>query len=228
MHKVLITILSLCSAIVLAQNTSTGGNINTVGNRVFLSQTKLIKTSEIREGSPYYNGESFLKADILDYSKNLQELRYNAYSDEMEFMSNKEVYIADKEPGMLVNFEDLNKKYICLNYNFGFGNRYGYLVLLVSDSQKYSLYKREKFELLKGEKSPNGITKDRNDYYSKEKDLYLLSYNGDFKKIDNSKKSLVDAFGAKSNEAELYLKTNKLNIKKESDLIKLISYMNTL
>ncbi|AZA61519.1 hypothetical protein [Chryseobacterium indoltheticum] len=228
MYKILITFLSLFSAGVLAQNTSTGGNINTVGNRVFLSQTKLIKTSEVRDGDPYYNGASFLKADIPNYSKNLQKLRYNAYSDEMEFTSDNEVYIADKESGMIVNFEDLNKKYICLNYNFGFGDRYGYLVLLVSNPQKYSLYKREKFELLKGEKSINGINKDRNDYYSKEKDLYLLSYNGDFKKIDNSKKNLLEAFGSKSNEVDLYLKTNKINFKKESDLIKLISYMNTL
>lgn len=227
MNKVLITFLSLLSAGVLAQNTSTGGNINTVGNRVFLSQTKLIKTSEVRDGDPYYNGTSFLKADIPGYSKKLQELRYNAYSDEMEFSSDNDVYIADKEPGMVVGFEDLNKKYICLNYNFGFGDRYGYLVLLVSNPQKYSLYKREKFELLKGEKSINGINKDRNDYYSKEKDLYLLGYENDFKKLDN-KKNLLEAFNSKSNEVENYLKKNKINLKKESDLIKLISYMNTL
>lgn len=228
MYKVLITFLSLFSAGVLAQNTSTGGNINTVGNRVFLSQTKLIKTSEVRDGNPYYNGTSFLKADIPGYSKKLQELRYNAYSDEMEFSSDNEVYIADKEPGMVVGFEDLNKKYICLNYNFGFGDRYGYLVLLVSNPQKYSLYKREKFELLKGEKSINGINKDRNDYYSKEKDLYLLGYQKDFKKLDNSKKSLLEVFNSKSNEVENYLKTNKINLKKEADLIKLITYVNTL
>lgn len=227
MYKLLFTFLSLFSVSVIAQNTSTAGNINTVGNRVFLSQTKLIKTSEVRDGDPYYNGTNFLKADIPGYSKKLQELRYNAYSDEMEFSSDNEVYIADKEPGMVVGFEDLNKKYICLNYNFGFGDRYGYLVLLVSNPQKYSLYKREKFELLKGEKSINGINKDRNDYYSKEKDLYLLGYENDFKKLDN-KKNLLEAFNSKSNEVENYLKTNKINLKKESDLIKLISYMNTL
>lgn len=228
MQKILITILSLYSVMFLSQTTNTGGNINTVGNRVFLSQTKLIKTSEVRDGSPYYNGNSFLKTDIPGYSKDLQELRYNAYSDEMEFMSDNEVYAVDKEPGMLVNFKNLNKTYICLNYNFGFGNRFGYLLLLVSNPSKYSLYKREKVELLKGEKSPNGITKDRNDYYSKEKDLYLLGYNGDFRKIDANRKNLIEAFGAKSNEVKNYLEANKLNLKKEVDLIKLVSYINTL
>lgn len=228
MHKLLIVVFSVFSLYVEAQTTSTGGNINTVGNRVFLSQTKLIKTSEIREGSPYSNGDSFLNAEISGYSKNVPKLRYNAYTDEMEFQQNNEVYIADKESGMQVSFEDVKKNYVCLNYDFGFGNRYGYLLLLLSNPKKYSLYKREKVELLKGEKSPNGITKDRNDYYSKEKDLYLLSYNGTYKKIDNNKKNLLEEFGSKSSEVENYLKENRINLKKESDLIKLVTYVNTL
>ncbi|QQQ26778.1 hypothetical protein [Chryseobacterium indoltheticum] len=100
--------------------------------------------------------------------------------------------------------------------------------MVLVDNPKYSIYKKERVELLKGEESLYAYSKDVNDYYAEGKDLYLLSYNGDFKKIDNSKKNLLEAFGSKSNEVDLYLKTNKINLKKESDLIKLISYMNTL
>lgn len=209
-----------------SQNTSTGGAINTNDGRVFLSPKRTVTPSEVIDGSPYYNGNDFKKVSISGYSKNVQDLRYNSYSDEMEFLNGNEVFSINKENGMVVTFTGINKTYECINYNWEGRDKFGYLVQLVNNPEKYSLYKKEKTELLKGEKSPNGITKDRNDYYAKDKDSYILKNKETFISIPKNKKEFSNKFN--NSEIESYLKKNDINFKKESDLIKLISYMNTL
>lgn len=209
-----------------SQNTSVGGAVNTNNGRVFLSPKRTINPSEIIDGSPYYNGDDFKKVSISGYSNNVQDLRYNSYSDEMEFLNGNEVFTISKEAGMIINFTGINKIYECINYNWEGRNKFGYLVQLVNNPEKYSLYKKERTELLKGEKSPNGITKDRNDYYVKDKDTYILKNKEEFISFPKNKKEFINKFN--NSQIESYLKQNDINFKKESDLIKLISYMNTL
>lgn len=220
-----LVIISFTSPL-FCQNTSTGGAINTNDGRVFLSPKRTIAPSEIIDGSPYYNGNDFKKVFISGYSKNVQDLRYNSYSDEMEFSDGSDVFSINKESGMIVNFTTINKIYECISYNIEGRDKFGYLVQLVINPDKYSLYKKEKTELLKGEKSPNGITKDRNDYFVKDKELYILKNKDAFISFPKSKKEFTNKFN--NSQMEVYMKQNNINLKKESDLIKLISYMNTL
>lgn len=208
-----------------SQNTSNGGVVNTNDGRVFLSPKKTITPSEVIEGSPFYNGDDFKKVSISGFSKNVQDLRYNTYADEMEFQQGNEIFSINKEDGMILHFTGINKIYECINYNLK-GDRFGYLVQLINSPEKYSLYKKEKIELLKGEKSPNGITKDRNDYYAKEKESYILKNKATFISFPKNKKEFISKFN--NFQIESYLKQNDINFKKETDLIKLISYMNTL
>ncbi|WP_223558173.1 hypothetical protein [Chryseobacterium lathyri] len=211
-----------------AQNANKSGNISTNNaQRLPFEDRKLIGDTEIRDGSPYVNGNGFKKVSISGYSNNVPDLRYNAFSDEMEFLNGKDTYSANKENGQIIKFVD-GKVYECLNYNLEGKDKFGYLVQLVNNPEKYSLYKREKIELLKGEKSPNGITKDRNDYYAKEKDVYIIKKNGSFTKMAKNKKDLLSDFPIKSDEVETFIKEKQVNFKSEADLIKLVTYMNTL
>lgn len=212
----------------LAQVTNKSGNVGTNNvQRLLFEERKLIGDTETRDGSPYFNGDTFKKASIYGYSKDIPDLRYNAFSDEMEFYNGKDIYSANKENGQIIKFND-GKIYECLNYNLDGKDKLGYLVQLVSNPEKYSLYKREKIELLKGEKSNNGITKDRNDYYAKEKDVYIIQKNGVFTKIAKNKKEFLNDFMFKKNELNEFIKEKQINLKLESDLIKLIVYMNSL
>ncbi|REC80184.1 hypothetical protein DRF60_00255 [Chryseobacterium elymi] len=211
-----------------AQNANISGNISTNNvQRLPFEERKLIGDTEVREGSPYLNGDDFKKVNIPGYSSNVPDLRYNAFSDEMEFLNGKDTYSANKENGQIIKFID-GKIYECLNYNLEGKDKFGYLVQLVHNPEKYSLYKREKVELLKGEKSPNGITKDRNDYYAKEKDIYIIRKNETFTKMAKNKKGFFSDLSLKSDEVEKFIKEKQINFKSEADLIKLVTYMNTL
>lgn len=216
------------SLFTFAQNTNKSGGINTNNvQRLPFEDRKLIGDTEVRDGSPYLSGDAFKKVSISGYSSNVPDLRYNAFSDEMEFLNGKDIYSANKENGQIIKFSE-GKVYECLNYKLEGKDKFGYLLQLINSPENYSLYKREKVELLKGEKSPNGITKDRNDYYTKEKDIYIIRKNGVFTKMAKNKKELLNDFSVKSDHVEKFIKEKQINFKSEVDLIKLVTYMNTL
>lgn len=177
------------------------------------------------DGTPYVNGDKFSKVIIKDYSKNVQDLRYNAYEDEMEFKTGDELFYANKENNLKIQFPTLNKTYKCFNYTYDGKTKLGYLVVLI-DSPKYFLYKREKMELLKGEKSQNAYSKDANDYYAKEKDLYLVSKNNQLSKFPKNFNDASEFFSIDKKELESFVKSNKINFNKELDLIKLVEFVN--
>lgn len=184
------------------------------------------KTKEyVIDGSPYTSSKDFSKVTIPTYGKDVQPLRYNAYEDEMEFFQNDETYFANKEEGMEISFPDLKKTYVCLIYNVDSNRKLGYLVLL-QKGVKYNLYKREKVELLKGEKSPNAYSKDANDYYAKEKDIYLVSIDNKYYKLPKSIKDLTEIPFANPKNVMDFAKANKINLNKEADLIKLVDFIN--
>lgn len=200
-------------------------NVSFSTGNFFMRGGRPTSIDRVIDGSPYTTGKDFSKVVIPSYSKNVQQLRYNAFEDEMEFSQNNEVYFANKEEGLEINFPDLKKTYICITYNIDDNRKQGYLVLLHKGS-KYNLLKREKVELLKGEKSPNAYTKDANDYYAKEKDLYLISKDNRYYKLPKNIKDLTQIPSDDQKALSDFAKNNKINFTKEADLIKLVEYMN--
>lgn len=225
MNRIILIALALVTNVMYGQVGNENVSFST-GNFFMRGNRPSTKEKTI-DGTPYINGNDFSKVVIGGYSKNVQNLRYNANEDEMEFKEGEEIYFTNKEDGLKIDFPTLRKTYQCLNYSFDNKNRFGYLVLLV-DHPKYSLFKKEKIELLKGEKSPNAYSKDANDYYAKQKDLYLVRKENTFHKFPKNQKELINDFSLNKNEAEKFIKDNKLNFSKEEDLKKIIDYLNNI
>lgn len=57
---------------------------------------------------------------------------------------------------------------------------------------------------------------------------YYLAKDTKLTKIRNDKKALLKALSDKATELEAYIKTNKLDLKKDADLAKVVDYYNTL
>ncbi|MCT2563117.1 hypothetical protein [Chryseobacterium herbae] len=200
-------------------------NVVTTPDGFYSKPGRVRKEDRKIDGSPYVNGDKFEKVMIKDYSKNVQDLRYNAYRDEMEFEIGNELYNANKTEGLKVNFPSLKKTYESINYSYDSKTNSGYLVLLV-DSPKFSLYKREKMELMAGTRSNNGFTKDANDYYERDKDLYLVAKNKKFSKFPKNVSEASEFFSVDKKELETFVKSNKINFNKEPDMIKLVEFIN--
>ncbi|SKB81517.1 hypothetical protein SAMN05660477_01278 [Soonwooa buanensis] len=223
MKKIFFAVVMIASQMTFAQ----AGNENvsfSTGN-FFTRANRPSSKDYVIDGSPYTSSKDFAKVIIANYSKDVQPLRYNAYEDEMEFSQNNETFFANKEEGLKINFPDLKKTYVCLNYRIDDKSKLGYLVLL-QDGTKTKLYKREKVELLKGEKSPNAYGKDANDYYAKEKDVYLIYSNNSYYKIPKNMKDFVSLPLDNKEKISDFVKSNKINLSKEADLIKLVEFIN--
>ncbi|AZA66797.1 hypothetical protein EG345_20465 [Chryseobacterium carnipullorum] len=200
-------------------------NVVTTPDGFYSKPGRVTKEDRRIDGSPYVNGDKFEKVIIKDYSKNVQDLRYNAYRDEMEFKLGDELYNANKTEGLKVQFLSLKKTYESVTYSYDGKTKSGYLVLLV-DKPKFSLYKREKMELMGGTRSNNGFTKDANDYYERDKDLYLIAKDKKFLKFPKNTSEASEVFSIDKKELESFVKSNKINFNKEPDMIKLVEFIN--
>lgn len=200
-------------------------NVVTTPDGFYSKPGRVRKEDHKIDGSPYVNGDKFEKVIIKDYSKNVQDLRYNAYRDEMEFKIGDELYNANKTEGLKVSFPSLKKTYESINYSYDSKTKSGYLVLLV-DNPKFSLYKREKMELMTGTKTNNGFTQDANDYYERDKDLYLVAKDKKFSKFPKNVSEASEIFSIDKKELETFVKSNKINFNKEPDMIKLVEFVN--
>ncbi|UWX59499.1 hypothetical protein N0B40_13900 [Chryseobacterium oranimense] len=224
MKKITFIITILVGQSLFSQNSDIL-NVVTTPDGFYSKPGRVHKEDRKIDGSPYVNGDNFEKVTIKDYSKNVQDLRYNAYQDEMEFKMGEELYNANKTEGLKIHFPALKKTYESLTYSYEGKTRTGYLVILV-DNPKFSLYKREKMELMGGTKSNNGFTKDANDYYEKDKDLYLIAKDKKFSKFPKNTADAAAIFSVDKKDLDNFVKSNKINFNKEPDMIKLVEFIN--
>lgn len=223
MKKILLIVFGFTISVVEAQAGSE--NVSYSTENIFMRANRPTTKEYVIDGNPYTTGEKFSKVMIKGFSKDVQDLRYNAYEDEMEFKNGEELFYVNKGTNIKIQFPDLKKTYESLTYTYDGKVKSGYLVLLV-DNPKFSLYKREKMELLKGEKSTNSYTKDANDYYAKETDLYLVAKDKKFSKFPKNVSEASGIFSIDKKELETFVKSNKINFNKEPDMIKLIEFVN--
>ncbi|WP_411897229.1 hypothetical protein [Elizabethkingia occulta] len=224
MKKIFLLPVSFFSMLIFAQTGSDNMAVSAQGEMFFMMGKKNIINEKAIDGSPYVNGNNFIKVQIPNYNKSIPDLRYNANSDEMEFRNENDIYFVNKQPQIKIDFLSLNKSYECLNYNINDKNYFGYLVVLV-DNAKFSLYKKESIEIVKGEKGSNPFVTDQNDFYGKVKNQYLLKKGNHFSKISKNVKDIINLFDNKT-DVENYIKTNKIDLSKENDLIKFVKYTN--
>lgn len=219
--------LFLLSATLSVYAQTGNDNVFMSSDKIFTLGGKRVKSGEYKiDGNPYTNSKNFEKVVIDGYSKNVQDLRYNAYADEMEYLDKKDTYYADKTEGLTIAFPSLKKTYIVKHYTYMGNDKFGYLVLLSKKDGKYGLFKREKVELIPGEKSPNAFGKDANDYYAKEKDIYLVSNGSTFYKLPKNVNELAEQLSLDKNKVQDFAKSNKINFNKEEDLVKLFDFIN--
>ena len=224
MKKIHLLSASFFSILAFAQTGTDNMAVSAQGEMFFMMGKKNVSSDNNIDGTPYADGDKFVKVKIPNYNKPIQDMRYNVYADEMEFRNGIDTYFLNKQPLIKIEFPSLKKTYECINYTFNEKTYLGYLVVLAEGS-KYSLYKKESMEILKGEKAANPFVKDQNDFYSKVKSYYLLKKGNRFIKLSKNTKDVSSAFDNPSS-IEDFIKTNKINLSKEDDLIKLINFTN--
>lgn len=217
--------LVLISASYTAQMHTAITNIDNQRGKAF-DVTKSIKSYDNIDGNPYA-AEHFLKVNVEGYSKNVPDLRYNIYEDEMEFNSNGQLNYVDKAAGeMRIIFDLLNTTYLLTTYTLDGETKTGYLIEVVRPLH-YGLYKKERVQIIENHNSTtNTYLKDKNPYFERDKDLYILKKGEQYYKLPKNIKELKALLPDDAQRLEDYNKKSKINFNKVDDLKKLIAFLN--
>ncbi len=188
------------------------------------SAKNILSESDI-SGSPYLNNE-FILGSILTNDKIRYidiPLRYNIYNDDMEFKNSEDTYLAIGDPTLVKMIIIGDDKFIYTDKRKKNGEQFGYYKLLEDGEIKLLLkynvvFKKAVPTTGYEEAEPPKLERISDTYY-------ILQGNNEPQQI--SKKKDIDLiFGPKSSEIDNYIKKEKLNVKKEEDLIKLVEFVN--
>ncbi|PPZ92384.1 hypothetical protein C3729_05310 [Cloacibacterium normanense] len=186
-----------------------------------INQNNLVdKKNEVKiEGSPYLFNEYNL-SKIGDYKDEIN-IKYNIFSDEVEFVKNGQLLALNKTPDLSkIRFINYNTILVLKEIN---GNNGYYLELFNNNGRQ--LLKKLKIRLEKGRTSQNSYDLDRNSRYIEDEPIYYFFIENNLIASNKLKKIEGDLEKKGYNIKEI-LKKEKLSIKKDQDLIKLINLIN--
>ena len=174
------------------------------------------------KGSEYFD-EKFKPADVNYFGKDLNQnifLRYNAYSDEIEFTNNPKTLSSDKilMKNTNISCQIDGEKYIYTDYidenNF---KKKGYLIELFS-GKKYGLYEKRLKIFMEGSNAKTSLERSFPPRFV-EKYKYFISKNNNIKKeLRLKKKNIIDFLGVDEELIKKIIKERKLKFKQSSDL----------
>lgn len=201
-----------------------GGNI-VVGSSSFTVINKN-EAEDVTIGKPYIN-EEFMESVVLDFEHPLS-LRYNAYTDEMEFEHEGKLYALKKEDYPVVYLGIQKLKYEYLPYAKGRENLSGFLRVL-EEGDNYKLYKKEEVSYTPYRKAASSYEKDSPAQYKREKDKFFIKIgDSSIVEMPTNRNRFSKLFGSKENEINKFIKDNRINLDSEADLIRTIKYANSL
>ena len=236
-----IVVLSLALAITVslsAQNVSppegyeAKENLRELGS---MDGTGTVKTFDNRyegvKGTPYVF-DDFKKGEIFLKSKNkvaIGELNYNCFENEIVYMepATGVIRIMNKFLVDLFTLQDGENVLTFVPIKLDEDAVTIFAELLYNKgSLVYKVYKKEWLKA----NYEGGYSADRKyDEFVDKYDLYFLK-KGDavLYKAKNSKKQLVEAFPEKQKEISTFIKSNKLDLKEDQSLVKLLEYYDSL
>lgn len=225
MKTIIITAGLLLSAVSLkAQQISVGEYARTAKFNKTIDEINngkaVLKYSDI-QGNPFYKS-GFSPAKIGD-DKNLLSVRYNMYKDAFEVLNNTDIYSLPKDIAFSkITFTTSNEKFILSNDDNGV---VGYFLVLVEGKSK--LLKKTTVIYSPEIPAPNTMIAGSPARFDNQKPIYYIKIDDNIFKITKKTDDLINALSADKKEAAKdFIKSNKIRLNQELDLIKLVTFLN--
>lgn len=194
----------------------------------------VINNKETNNSYEQYDGTPYLKKEFsigtinnltTDKSHKLL-IRFNIFKDRMEIQKDKNsIFQLSKQPTL--NIELDNKKFFLKEYEWESKTRISYLEILLK-KDKIELFKKRSVILKSAVKAKSSYEKDKPAKFISFNHLLYKSKNQKITSLPKKKKEFFNIFQQQSEKVYLFAKKNKLSFKKESDLIKIFEYFNSL
>jgi len=184
-----------------------------------------LKMSEI-QGTLYLN-EEFSPGKIITSEGVTFEnipLRYNAYSDDLEFQKGEDTYNID--PKTIVRRAEFGGAVFgCMKYDT-FGKIQNGIFEILTEG-KATLLVKYTIKFLEKEKA-QAFADPKPARFDVPKKEYYVAFEGAPAKLITNKKSLLELFGDRKDEMESYISKNKLSIREDDAMTKIIVRFNSL
>ncbi len=191
-----------------------------------LSVTQEVTQYDEYEGSIYLN-RKFSDSDFIDESSGTYSapLRYNIFRDAIEFKDEDGLYALTLNEKVHVRIGQ-DFFYYC-DFNDQRGRLVDGYFVLVEFNDQYSIYKKYevrikdpiKMDVHNGSPEPGEIRR---------KVTYFLEQNNVIMELPIDKKKILAALSGQADELKKYMKSEKIRLKKEEDLLKLVAKYNSL
>ncbi len=221
MKKILLGALFLPFVFVDAQQSLNINNVTgsqSVFENVVSGTGAPVKYEDI-QGSPYQS-PLFQKASVGEKYGNI-EVRYNAYTDDIEFLNNGKTEVLPKQDDFS-RIEVLPSKQVFV-YLKNSSEPKGYLIEIVKG--RNSVYKKEKVIFKDAAPAPNTYQTGKPAMFVKQDPVYYIkTTSGNISKVSSLKK-ITNLFPEKEKEYNMYIKSNNLKFN-DSDIAKLVNFIN--
>ena len=184
-----------------------------------------LKLSDI-QGTPYLD-DQFAPAKIIASEGTIYAdipLRYNAYSDDLEFKKGNDVYTIDPKT-IIRRAEFGGLVFSCRSYDYEGKTQNGFFEVLVDGAGallvKYTIRFLEQDEV-------KAFAVQKPARFEEVQKQYFISIEGGAAKLLGNKKSLIEMFGEKKAEMETFISKNKLAVKGDDALTKILVHYNSL
>jgi hypothetical protein len=182
------------------------------------------------EGYPYLNDE-FVSGSIITVN-NLKyidiPLRYNIYNDEIEFQKGDIVFVLDN-PLNYVEITIGSQVFIHSTFGNGASNntvKYSYFEVL---NPKMELLLLKRFGVRFNKSVPNkGYYEAKPAEFKLSPERFYLKFKNDAAQEVVKLKTTLLLFGDKSKDVKVFIKKEKLKLRKETDLISIVEFYNSL
>ncbi len=199
-----------------------GGELGSAGG--MLNFKKSTEFNDANTTGSKYLSDNFQNARVNKGEQNFL-IRYNAYSDIMEYKNGADVLELIKEKNTHFIFQD-GTVYELFSYNLKSASLERYHKVLV-ENKNVKISKFESIKLIPAKKALNSYETDTQAAYKANKEVYFITYNNQTVEFDGKQKSLEKIIPGKADVIKAFYKENKIK-ENDSDMIKLGNFLATI
>lgn len=149
-------------------------------------------------------------------------LRYNIFADEIEIKDPT----SDSYSSLIKSPEFFAKINNDL-YMYVLGENGGYFKVL-TEGKNYDLYKKSTVIYRDVVPPKDPYSRETPAQFTRNDIYYIVSKGGSFYELPNNRKKFVSIFKSNQKEIDQYIKKNKIDLKDEKDMIKVMNHIDSL
>jgi hypothetical protein len=182
-------------------------------------------------GSPYeenYFQPGFIYSNNELTASNIP-MRYNIFADEIEINTSQDpnqqnINVLSKSPDIFVKIGADIFVYV---ENLSAQGQSGYFKV-VHEGEHFDLYKKSRVNYVEKRFAETSYQQDQPARFDRTDTFYLVSNRGVFYELPNNRRRFAAVFKEHHKEIDSYVRSNRLDIRNENDLKKIVKYFNEI